>query len=164
MSTKALDRPRTAAARWLGLLVFAAAVIIVAVLGGLAAANAASEYAGLDKPAWAPPSWLFGPVWTALYVMIAVAGWRVWARAGLGPAIAVYAIQLALNAAWTPVFFGANRYGPAVLIIVALWLSIAATVVMFRRVDRAAAWLLVPYWAWVTFATALNIAVWSLNR
>ena len=106
---------------------------------------------------------MFGPVWTVLYIAIAVAGWLVWRRVGWGPALAVYAVQLALNAAWTPLFFGAGAYGLALVEILVMWLAIGATVVLFWRVSRPAALLLVPYWAWVTFATALNFAIWRLN-
>jgi len=98
-----------------------------------------------------------------LYAMIAVAGWLVWRRVGWTPALTVYAAQLVLNAAWTPIFFGAGRYGWALADIVLLWVLIGVTVVMFRRVSRPAAWLLVPYWLWVTYATALNAAIVALN-
>jgi tryptophan-rich sensory protein len=153
---------------WLALVFFGAAVAVVAGLGGLAARGSGAEYAALATPAWAPPGWLFGPVWTVLYVLIAVSGWLVW-RAGaagrgrVGPALAAYAGQLVLNAAWTPLFFGAGEYGLAFAEIVLLWVAIGVTWWLFRRHSRPAAWLLVPYWAWVTFAAALNFAVWRLN-
>jgi benzodiazapine receptor len=143
---------------------FGLAVLVTAGIGGLATADAAGRYAALSRPAWAPPSWLFGPVWTALYAMIAIAGWLVWRRAGFGPALLGYAAQLVLNAAWTPLFFGAARYGWAFAEIVALWLAIGVTVALFARISRAAAWLLVPYWLWVTFAAALNFTIWQLNQ
>ncbi|MGW4940162.1 TspO/MBR family protein [Actinoplanes sp. NPDC004185] len=148
---------------WWGLLPFAAAVAAAALIGGLGVAGTAAEYQNLDQPSWAPPSWLFGPVWTVLYAMIAVAGWLVWRRTGWNRALTVYAVQLVLNALWTPIFFGFGQYGLALVDIVAMWLSIGATIFLFRPVSRAAAWLLVPYWAWVTFATALNAAIWSAN-
>jgi tryptophan-rich sensory protein len=106
---------------------------------------------------------LFGPVWTVLYIAIAVAGWLVWRRVGWGPALGAYAVQLALNAAWTPLFFGAGAYGLALAEILVMWLAIGVTVVLFWRVSRPAAVMLVPYWAWVTYATALNFAIWRLN-
>jgi tryptophan-rich sensory protein len=102
-------------------------------------------------------------VWTTLYAMIAIAGWLAWRRAGFGPALTTYAVQLGLNAIWTPLFFGAGQYGLALVDIVVLWILIGATVALFWRISRAAALLLVPYWAWVTFATALNAAIWWLN-
>jgi tryptophan-rich sensory protein len=102
-------------------------------------------------------------VWTVLYVLIAVSGWLVWRRTGWSRALTVYAVQLALNAAWTPIFFGFGRYGLALVEIVLLWVLIGATVLLFRPVSRVAAGLLLPYWAWVTFATALNAAIWLAN-
>ncbi|GAA3915454.1 tryptophan-rich sensory protein [Amorphoplanes auranticolor] len=148
---------------WWGLLPFAAAVTAAALIGGLGVAGTAAEYQNLEQPSWAPPSWLFGPVWTILYAMIAVAGWLVWRRTGWNRALTVYAGQLVLNALWTPIFFGFGRYGLALIDIVAMWLLIGATIFLIRPVSRTAAWLLVPYWAWVTFATALNAAIWSAN-
>ena len=148
---------------WWGLLPFAAAVAAAALIGGLGVAGTAAEYQNLDQPPWAPPSWLFGPVWTVLYAMIAVAGWLVWRRTGWNRALTVYAVQLVLNALWTPIFFGFGRYGLALVDIVAMWLLIGATIFLFRPISRAAAWLLVPYWAWVTFATALHAAIWHAN-
>jgi benzodiazapine receptor len=162
MATHA-DAPRSAPVRWLGLALFGAAVLAVAVVGGLAAGNAGAEYAALDRPAWAPPSWLFGPVWTVLYVLIAVAGWLAWQRAGWTSALTVYAAQLVLNAAWTPLFFAAGEYGLAFGEIVVLWALIGVTIAMFWRISRLAAALLVPYWAWVTFAAALNAVIWWAN-
>ena len=148
---------------WAGLIPFAIAVAAAALIGVLGVTGTAAEYQNLDQPPWAPPSWLFGPVWTVLYAMIAVAGWLVWRRTGWNRALTVYAVQLALNAIWTPIFFGFGRYGLALADIVVLWVLIGATVLLFRPVSRTAAWLLVPYWAWVTFATALNAAIWHAN-
>jgi|SRR5690606_6419969 len=148
----------------LGLLGFGLAVAVAALLGGLAASGSSAEYAALEEPFWAPPDWLFSPVWTALYVTIAVSGWLVWRRIGLGRPLIPFAIQLVLNAAWTPLFFGLGEYGLAAIEIIVLWFAIGATVWAFWRVHRAAAMLLLPYWAWVTFATALNVSIWWLNR
>lgn len=149
---------------WWALSGFAAAVIVVATIGGLGVSGTAAEYNGLKQPAWAPPSWLFGPVWTVLYAMIAVAGWLAWRRVGFTRPLWLYAAQLALNAIWTPLFFGAGRYGLAFVDIAVLWLLIGATVAAFWRIRRAAAVLLLPYWAWVTYASALNLAIWLINR
>ncbi len=150
--------------RWWALLAFAAAVTLAAAIGGLGVAGTATEYKSLEQPAWAPPSSVFGPVWTILYAMIAVAGWLVWQRVGFTAPLWLYTAQLALNALWTPLFFGAGQYGLAFADIVVLWLLIAATVVVFWRIYRPAALLLLPYWAWVTYASALNLAIWLLNR
>jgi benzodiazapine receptor len=148
---------------WLALTGFGVAVAAAALIGGLGVAGTAAEYRSLDQPSWAPPSWLFGPVWTVLYVLIAISGWLVWRRTGWTSALTVYAVQLVLNAAWTPIFFGAGQYGLALADIVVLWFLIGATAFLFRKVSRVAAGLLLPYWAWVTFATALNAWIWSHN-
>ncbi len=124
-------------------------------------------YEGLAKPRWRPPNRLFAPVWTALYVMIAVAGWLVWREAGFGGAglaLAAFALQLVLNAAWTPLFFGLQRTDLGLIDIVLVWAAIVATIALFAPISAAAAALMVPYLAWVTFATALNFEVWRLNR
>jgi translocator protein len=137
-------------------------------LGSLATAGGGSEwYQALDKPAFTPPDWVFGPVWSTLYVLTGVAAWLVWRRRrerpGAGAAFAAFGAQLALNAAWTPVFFGLEAPGPAILVIVALWLALAETIRRFRHFSAAAALLLAPYLAWVTFAAALNVEIWRLN-
>jgi benzodiazapine receptor len=125
-------------------------------------------YASLAKPAWTPPTWVFGPAWTILYAMMAVAAWRLWRRLGARPhesrrALVLFAVQLALNLSWTPVFFGMQRPDLALVVILVLWLAIAATIVAAWKACKTAAALLVPYLAWVTFATALNAAIWRLN-
>jgi tryptophan-rich sensory protein len=135
----------------------------VAVVGGLAAGSAGQTYRALDLPAFAPPSWLFGPVWTVLYVMIAVAAWWVWREVGWGRELTWWSVQLVLNLAWTPLFFAADRYALALVDIVLLLGAVVATIASFRRTSPAAAWLLVPYAAWVGFATALNAAIVVLN-
>ncbi|MEV0153311.1 TspO/MBR family protein [Micromonospora sp. NPDC050686] len=154
---------RTGARRWWALLGFGAAVFAAAAVGGLGVRGTSAEYKALERPAWAPPDWLFGPVWTVLYLLIAVAGWLVWQRVGFGPALWAWAAQLVLNAGWTPLFFGAGQYGLAFAEVVVLWLAIGLTVALFWRVSRPATLLMLPYWAWVTFAAALNFAVWRLN-
>lgn len=123
-------------------------------------------YAGLNKPAWNPPSWVFGPVWSALYAMMAVAAWLVWRRGGFVAQrrpLALFLTQLVLNAAWTPLFFGLHQPGAAFAEILLLWMAIAATLAAFRPVSYAAAWLLAPYLAWVSFAAVLNGVLWRLN-
>lgn len=123
-------------------------------------------YAGLNKPSWNPPSWVFGPAWTLLYTLMAVAAWLVWKQGGWGRQrrpLVLYFIQLALNAAWTPVFFGAHQMGAALAVIMALWLAILLTLISFWRVRLSAGLLLVPYLAWVTFATTLNFTLWRMN-
>jgi len=105
-------------------------------------------------------------VWTILYLMIAVAGWLIWRKAGFAGAglpLAVHALQLILNAAWSPLFFGLHRPGLGFIGIVLVWISVIATIVLFYPIHVVVALLLVPYLAWVTFATALSFAVWRLN-
>lgn len=123
----------------------------------------AGWYRGLAKPRWNPPDSLFGPVWTALYVMMAIAAWLVW-RTGETWRLVPFAVQLALNLGWSGLFFALRRPGLAAVELVLLWLSIAITLVVFAPVSAAAATLLVPYLAWVSFAGALNLRIWALNR
>ena len=123
-------------------------------------------YASLQKPSWNPPGWIFGPVWTALYTMMAVAAWLVWREGGWDKQrqpLRIFLTQLALNAAWTPLFFGLHFTGAAFAGIMLLWFAIIATITAFGRVHRAAAVLLVPYLAWVSFAAFLNFTLWRLN-
>lgn len=123
-------------------------------------------YTSLSKPSWNPPGWVFGPVWTVLYAAMAVGAWLVWRRGGWAVqprALGLFCVQLALNAAWSPVFFGMQRIGLALVVMMLLWVAIAATMVEFFRVSRGAGWLLVPYLAWVSFAAVLNFTLWRLN-
>ncbi len=123
-------------------------------------------YAGLTKPAWNPPGWLFGPVWTILYAMMAVAAWRVWLQGGWTrqkAALGLYLLQWSLNALWTQLFFSLHRPGWALTEILVLLAAILATLRTFWRVDRPAALLLLPYAAWVAFASVLNWTIWRLN-
>ena len=156
---------RTGGVRSLALLAGSAlAVGTAAVVGGVAAGRAApGYYETLDRPSWSPPAGVFAPVWSVLYVSMATAAWLV-AREGLDRedvrlALGLFGAQLALNAAWTPLFFGLQRPGLAAVDIVALLAALAATVVAFWRVRPAAGALMVPYLAWVAFATALNLAI-----
>ncbi len=123
-------------------------------------------YDALQKPAFTPPSWVFGPAWTTLYILMAVAAWLVWREGGWverSGALGLFATQWIFNAAWTPLFFGAHRIGLALIDIVILWFLILATLVAFFQVRLVAGLLLLPYLAWVTFATALNFRIWQLN-
>lgn len=151
----------------LALALFVGICLGVGGLGGAVTATSVTEwYPTLNKPSFNPPNWVFGPVWTALYVMMGVAAWRVWRAAdrdtARGP-LALFALQLAVNLGWSVAFFGLRNLGLAVAVIIVLDLLVLATALMFRRVDRFAEWLLIPYLAWIAFATILNIAVWRLN-
>jgi benzodiazapine receptor len=123
-------------------------------------------YAQLEKPDWNPPNWVFGPVWTLLYILMAVAAWKVWKHGGFRSQrrpLSLFLAQLALNAAWSPIFFGLKEPGVAFVEILLLWAVIVGTVIAFWRVNRPAAGLLIPYLAWVSFASVLNFALWRMN-
>ena len=149
------------------LVVLVGLCLAVGALGGWVTADSVKTwYTTINKPSFTPPNWVFGPVWTVLYVLMGVAAWRVWCKARpdqLRVPLALFAVQLALNLAWSVVFFGAHRIGGAVVVIVGLEAAILATMVAFRRIDGLAALLLVPYALWVAFAAVLNVAVWKSN-
>jgi len=148
---------------WLALPVFFA-ISFAAAAGGILFPPG-EWYAALERPPFAPPNWLFGPVWTLLYALIAVSGWLVWRRSGWrSRPIALWLLQMTLNALWTPLFFGLNWMGAAAIEMALLWLSILVCVIVFRRVSRPAGWLMVPYLAWVGFAFVLNLGFWWLNH
>lgn len=159
--------PRTSRARDIrGLVTWLVVSLGAGALGGLASRNAPGFYAQLDRPGWAPPSWLFGPVWTTLYILMGVAAWLVWRErgwTGARTALLLYLAQLACNAVWTWLFFAARRGDLALAEIGFLLVLILATMAAFARVRGLAAALLVPYLAWVAFATALTASVWRRN-
>lgn len=150
------------------LVVFVGLCLLVGALGGWVTADSVKDwYPTLRKPTFNPPNWVFGPVWTVLYIMMGVAAWRVWCEAWGDRArrpLMLFALQLALNLGWSVAFFGLHAIGAAVVVIVALEAAIVATMLAFRRIDGLAAALLAPYALWVAFATALNVAIWQLNR
>ena len=150
-----------------GLIIAIATCFAAAGIGGLVTTpQIPGWYANLAKPAWNPPNWIFGPVWSCLYLMMAVAAWLVWRQAGFAGAklpLALFAIQLALNSLWSVLFFGLQNPGAAVIEIILLWAAILATLISFWKRSRWAGGLLVPYLAWVTFATVLNVAIWRMN-
>jgi translocator protein len=152
------------------LFVFVGVALAAGALGAFVSpgfsAAAAKWYAMLAKPDWLPPQSWFGPVWTVLYVLMGISAWIVWRERyhrGRGTAIAAYAIQLLLNALWAPLFFGLRNIGAGLFEIVALWLAIGWTMREFARVKPLAAWIFVPYFIWVSIATAMNLAIWKLN-
>lgn len=150
-----------------GLAVSFAACFTVSSLGAIVTAGPVrSWYPSLTKPAITPPDLAFPIVWTLLFAMMAVAAWRVWKVAGFGAgrgALALFGLQLALNLGWSVLFFGQQRIGLALAEIILLWLVIAATIRAFAGHDRAAAWLLAPYLAWVSYAAILNLLIWQMN-
>ena len=149
------------------LVAFLAISFGVAALGSLATLqNVDGWYAAAEKAPWNPPNAIFGPVWTLLYTLMSVAAWLVWRerkRVDVRPALTLYVVQLVLNALWTPIFFAGDRYGLALVEIVALLVAVLVTIAMFAARSRTAAWLLAPYAAWVAFATVLNLGIVVLN-
>ena len=151
----------------------------VAALGAVSTApSIPTWYAALAKPSFNPPNTLFAPVWTALYGLMAIAAWLVWRipkdnphtsyrqsgrQSGRRSGLALFAVQLLLNALWTPVFFHFHQLLPALVIIACLDIAILLTTLRFWKVDRVAALLMLPYLAWVSFATALNYQIYRLN-
>jgi tryptophan-rich sensory protein len=137
-----------------------------ALIGVLTPSGGSAWYQALQKPAFNPPNWVFAPVWTTLYALMGFAAWRVWRHGGWdwqGPSLKLFLIQLVLNFSWSFVFFTFERIGWALATILLLWLMIVLTIRAFANIDRAAAWGMAPYLAWVTFATVLNGALAVLN-
>lgn len=150
----------------LGLVGWLAISFATAALGGLASANAGAFYRELIRPAWAPPSWLFAPAWTVLYLLMGIAAWLVWRKEGFrraSTALALFLVQLGANALWTWLFFVWRLGAFAFAEILILWVLILCTLVAFWRVRPLAGALLIPYLAWVTYASALTYAVWKGN-
>jgi translocator protein len=138
-------------------------ILCLAVGGGagfLTAQSVVTWFPTLVKPSFNLPSWLFAPVWTTLYIMMAVAAWLVWLRKG---SLALFYVQLALNFTWSLLFFGLHSPVMALVDIVTMWVLILLTLLGFWKVDARAGWLLVPYLAWVSFASVLNASIWWLN-
>jgi len=154
--------------RQLAMLVFFLVICFgtAAVGAALTAVSVRDWYQTLSRPAWTPPDWVFGPVWTTLYFLMALAAWLVWRRTGWSTgrtALVLFALQLVLNAAWSPLFFSLHSPGIALVDIILLWAAIAATLWSFGRISALAASLFVPYLMWVSYATALNWAIWRMN-
>ena len=149
----------------LGLLGFLGACFVAASTGAIF--KPGPWYEALAKPSWRPPNWLFPPAWAVLYILMAIAAWLVWREAGFAGAplaLMLWFAQLALNAAWSWIFFGLKRMDLAFVELSALWLAILATILAFALHSSTAAWLMAPYLAWVSFAGFLNLTMWRLNR
>lgn len=158
--------PASSARTWLGLLAWLALCFVVAAVSSVPSREAPVFYAQLSLPAWAPPAGLFGPVWTVLYAMMGIAAWMVWrARgwSGAGAPLGLFVAQLVVNGLWSWLFFGWRLGALAFADVVLMVLLVLATLVGFWRVRRAAGLLLVPYLAWISFATALTWAAWQRN-
>lgn len=153
--------------RWLCLFSWIVACLAVGGIGGRwTAPEIPAWYRTLIKPSFNPPGWIFGPVWTTLYVLMAVAACSVTQSAD-SPArrlgLALFVFQLALNLAWSWIFFHKHAIGLAAAEVAVLWVAIGTTTLVFSRVSTTAAWLMAPYWAWVSFASILNATIWRLN-
>jgi tryptophan-rich sensory protein len=120
-------------------------------------------YENLDKPVWTPPGFVFPLVWVTLYIAMSYAAMRVAQVDGSQQALAFWAVQIAFNTLWSPVFFGLRRMRPAMIILACLWVAVALTMVSFYRIDPLSGMLLAPYLLWVTIAGALNLSVWRRN-
>lgn len=145
---------------WLGITFIAAAV------GAAATVDAPSFYQALNLPSWAPASSVFAPVWTLLYLMMGIAAWLVWRQAGFNnarTALTLYIMQLIFNALWSWTFFAWHQGSFSFMVIVFLWLLVAATLYQFWKINRSAGVLLMPYLLWLTYAGALNLVVWQMN-
>lgn len=148
---------------WIALAVFVAINFAAASSGG--AFRLGAWYAALNKPGWTPPNWAFPVVWSVIFLFNIVAGWLVWETAATRalPALIVYAGSLAINAAWSWLFFGRKRMDLALIDVAALWLSIASVILMFAPISPLAAAIVGPYLAWVTIASFLNLRMIQLN-
>ncbi|RYD32626.1 MAG: tryptophan-rich sensory protein [Verrucomicrobiaceae bacterium] len=160
-----MDEPsRGGAGKWLWPISCALLCLGLGVASGFSSAGGGGEwYQSLKKPPGTPPSWVFGPVWTVLYLMMGVACGRLVSRRAWH-AVWVFGMQFVLNVAWTPVFFGAQETGISLAIIAGLWFGIVALIQMTWKVDRVSSFLLMPYLAWVSYATYLNTGFFWLNR
>lgn len=153
---------------WVKLLISLALPQIAAVSGALfTVTGTGSWYQQINKPSWNPPGWVFGPVWTTLYILMGIAFYLVWKSNASDklkrPAMTLWVVQLVLNFFWTLIFFGAQEPGWALVEIIGLWIFILLTILAFARIHKTAAWLLVPYLLWVSFATVLTGTIWQLN-
>ncbi len=142
-------------------------LLVGAISGLFTASGVKGWYVSAVKPAFNPPNWIFGPVWTILYIMMGIALYLVWKVAAdkqlKKTAIILFAVQLALNFCWSFIFFKMQEPGWAFAEILLLWLMILLTIIWFGKISSTAAWLLVPYICWVSFASVLNFSIWQLN-
>lgn len=156
--------PSSGKAKALGLLFWAGVTFLAALFGSQF--EAGPWYDEIAKPSWTPPSITFGIVWPILYSLIALAAWIVWMTSGFAgakAALSLYLFHLLLNAVWSWLFFGERLFGVAFAEIVVLWFAILGTIILFWRHNRWAAMMLLPYIAWVSFASALNFSIWQMN-
>jgi len=145
----------------MALIVFCSLAVLAALSGALF--KPGEWYDRLQKPDWNPPKWVFPVVWTALYAFIAVSGWLVWRESGVGPALIVWGVQLALNAAWSWLFFGIRRMDWAFWDVSGLLVSVLLFIALALPISPLAAALFIPYLVWLGVAALLNWTVWTLN-
>lgn len=142
-------------------------LLVGAIAGIFTTSGVDGWYAVANKPSFNPPNWIFAPVWTTLYILMGIALYLVWksdaAKNIKQTAVVLFAVQLTLNFFWSFIFFSLQQTGWALVEIIAMWLAIVATIIWFGKISKTAAWLLVPYICWVSFATVLNYAIWKLN-
>jgi translocator protein len=153
---------------WVSIIICIAIPLVVGAISGLATATSIKTwYLGLDKPAFNPPNFIFGPVWTALYVLMGISLYLIWkshrgnARTN---ALRIFGIQLVLNFAWSFIFFYYHQIFFALVEIVMIWIGVLLMIIVFRSVDKTAAYLQIPYLLWVSFASLLNASIWLLNQ
>jgi translocator protein len=158
---------RTPKQSLLVLVLFLLVCFVAEAIGGaVTSSKIGTWYATLAKPIWNPPAWIFAPVWSALYFGMAIAAWLIWrqdATTGARVPLTLFGVQLGLNVLWSCIFFGLQSPGLAFAEVIVLWGAVAATMITFWQRSRLAGILFLPYWAWVTFASALNFAFWRLN-
>jgi translocator protein len=149
------------------IIALAAPLLVGGIAGYFTSSEIKSWYLLLNKPSWNPPNTVFGPVWTCLYLLMGYAFYRVWIHPGSSEikywAMGLFIVQLILNFFWSFIFFKEHNLGWAFVEIIVMWLAILCTIIAFSKVDRIAAWLLVPYISWVSFASILNYTIWQLN-
>lgn len=151
----------------LSLIIFILICLFAEVVGSYLTFTSVKDwYPTVAKPSWTPPSWLFGPVWTTLYILMGISAWMVWKEGGFQQnpfALGIFFIQLAINVLWSGFFFGLQGIGLALINIVILWVLIIAMVITFWQTKQMAGVLNIPYWLWVSYATALNFQIWRMN-
>ena len=149
---------------WIKLIISIVICQLAGAVGALFTADSVGTwYLTLNKPSFNPPSWIFGPVWTTLYILMGIALYIVWKNKNSGFAIPVFVIQLVLNSLWSFLFFGTKNIQFAFIEIIFLWVSILLCIILFYRISKPAAYLLVPYILWVSFASVLNYELMRLN-
>lgn len=153
---------------WTKLLVTVIGSELAGIIGSVfTVSSIPTWYATLNRPPLSPPNWLFGPVWTTLYALMGIAAFLVWKkgldRKDVKLALGIFLGQLVLNSLWSIIFFGLQNPGAALVEIIFLWLAIVATIMAFAKISKSAAWLLLPYLLWVSFAAYLNYSIWTLN-